>query len=195
MAWYNAVRKNAPLRILRYPVPGKFLDRPALDTGDVFERRDCLKVEGQRDLRYFYHSRADDQLQLSTLYRPDVGALEAKMAVDLTRPGRLLVGDFNAVQLFGDKKPRLAMVVQLRKQECTQEELDRIHAAVTSAVQELDDLLPDTAKFKDIKMVRIVMINDAGTGEPLLEKTHKDTLRRVLNVVKAQSWLDSLDWL
>lgn len=206
LLWYQLSQGRAPsLKIGRFPVPGPMLDRPALDTGDIFKARPM--PNGMT--AYFHHARDDDVIRLSNLYRPNVLELEAKLMNALTTRDAaqssafLPYTDVDAVQIMGDGKPQLSVVIQLRSGiDCKGKEV--VNAA-KCAIGEVDSSLPESVRISILQRIAIVAPpetsstafdddNVAADGMPLLLKTHKGNLRRRTNTQRWQRWLDTLPY-
>ncbi|UZJ57626.1 hypothetical protein CBS101457_006946 [Exobasidium rhododendri] len=194
VVWYMAAHKHSPLEVKRFPGPGLMQNRPAIDTGDIFEERIAGADGGSR---YFHHSRDDDLIRLSNLYRPDVAELEAIFTASLIGKGRLPACFVDAVQILGDKKPHLALVLQLRNCDMPSFPTDIFEESFVLALQDLNEQLPASVRFRGLDRVKIVSQSiQSGknmNSEALLLKTHKGTLKRRMNVIKLTPWLDSLD--
>lgn len=186
--WYQFVRGYAPnLKPQRYPGPGAMHDRPAHDTGDLFIER---KMADGRTL-YFHHARDDDMIRLSNLYRPHVQDLEGDISARLLKisSGRLRPDDLDTVQVLGDKKAKLAVVVQLREGAKVDE--NRALECIKQTLDELDEKLPKAVRF-DGDMKRVYLVSSRLPGQPVLLMTHKGNLRRRVNTTAFSTWLDSV---
>lgn len=193
VAWYMIAKGLSPITAERFPGQGPDHNRPAVDTGDIFEER--IDIESG-ECYYFHHSRDDDLIRLSNLFRPNVGKLEAIFEHSLTSVGRLPLKAIDAIQILGDKKPKMALVLQLRESKLREVSRDCVEDAIAQALVELDDHLPKKVQFAGMERIKIVFTKDEDPSihvPNLLLKTHKGNLRRRINVNRLAEWHDSLD--
>lgn len=191
IAWHMIALNYSPINMQRYPGPGPMKNRPAIDTGDLFEERMLRSGE----IRYFHHSRDDDLIRLSNLYRPDASDLESRLSSFLTKKGRLPMGVIDAIQILGDKKAKLAVVVQIHGSQLRNISRDKAGEAICLAFTQFDKTIPNHVAFNGLDRVKVIIKDDQvqDDSQCLLEKTHKGNLKRRLNTIRFSPWLDSLD--
>jgi hypothetical protein len=189
IAWYYIQNKLSPIKAQRFPGPGPKKDRPAVDTGDIFEERQTLSGE----YLYYHHSRDDDVIRLSNLYRPDVGELESRFSKSCNLSSISNEVTLDAVQIMGDKKTQMAMIVQFKTTEAESTSMQIVRQAGLDAVNDLNETLPMKVRFSGLNRVKIIVIKQGEHDDLILLKTHKATLRRRINVINFGPWLDSLD--
>ncbi|CAE6435889.1 unnamed protein product [Rhizoctonia solani] len=198
LAHFHA-RGGALLKFEPFPGEGPHKGELAVNTDDIFQE----VPDGESAVAYIFLGRGDDIIMVGYAYI-NASQLETEFTsmVDARwRDGSKRRWMLDAVQLFGNTKPYMVLVVQLcpSAQEggnVEQEILEELHDAVERVNEELA-LGPLSV---DPKRRMLVITSEGEAYGPnaesvrglRLEVTHKHSLRRWRNVRTFQTWLDEL---
>ncbi|CUA72574.1 hypothetical protein RSOLAG22IIIB_10130 [Rhizoctonia solani] len=198
---------GVPLRFEPFPGEGPHNGELAVRIDDIFKEVRNSSENGSQ-VSYVYLGRSDDLIKLAGTggWGINASAYETELISVITpylartKSSQWVV---DGVQLFGNNRPRTALVIQLRL--INQGELDNeIGQDILDHMSGLVELVNDKLKLDQYIRVnsrkRMVIVTPAGKvygpGKdlPRLMTTHKNTLQRWRNVELFGGWLDELDY-